>query len=110
MIEGLSQLVHVEYASSQVNGMKKGVWYCFPIIVLHCCNIYNRKGQPNVKYGIAVTRPYVGCRVALDDMCTLQGTDSRNLRHTAVANEEWARLNRRPVKMDKRDVHRENRT
>lgn len=73
------------FASVKVVGVGKNVCYCFLIVLSYCCKISEGKDISCAKHCNAVTRPYIRCVVALDDIRSLRDSDKRQLRQTMLA-------------------------
>lgn len=73
MMEILRSLADDRSVSLEMNGLGKGVWNCFSIVVSapFSCDIFEWKDMSCVRHGIAVSRPCLSCLVATDDISDL---------------------------------------
>lgn len=66
LMETLSPLVDAASAIFEVDGVGKGVWHCFLIVMYYCCRIPEGRGMSCVKHGLVVRRPCMGCLETMD--------------------------------------------
>lgn len=59
-------------ASVEVISEFNDVWNSFLNVVSYCCSTYGLSEMSYVKHGIAVTRLFVKCLIALNKFCGLE--------------------------------------
>lgn len=64
-----------EFASNEVNQVRKDVWNSFPIVVSYGCTISEVKDIYIEKQAIVSTRPCVSCLVTTNDVCNMRERD-----------------------------------
>lgn len=102
MLKIMRPLPDAGSAGSEMEGVGKDVWNCFPNVVTYCYELPGGKDISFVKHVVSVTKPFEKYLVTMTYIRDLQRSKREQVRQTLLARKDHARLQGRTERRAKK--------